>query len=239
MLTDPDNFDVFGPNGIDCLTSERIAYDGSAANPVSAPADSINVTRALLFWVEDLGTDIGSQWQTHNPARGARVGLASGQPLFISAFQSVLPPGAGTSFYRQLCSFPGADYKLQVSFVATANTDNQLVAYVRYVDNSNYIAIKYDPAIPNFTLQQVIAGVPTILDTVAHDLTTAGVNGLGMAINLSGTQITFPITGGIFTSGPYTTAHLTGGPFAFLVDANAANVSGFGGQIFFQMLAQH
>lgn len=215
-------------NGVDCITSERIAYDPVNGFAVNRPSTTQPVPRNLTFWRETYNAAPGSQWQTHDPTNGARVGLASGQPLFMSANNTYLPPGAGSSFYRQLCSFAGADYTLNVNLFAANNTDTLLSVFVRFVDNNNNIHLDYVPATTAWNLIETIAGVPNTLATGLFDLTTAGLPGDQFSIALAGTSITVSDTNTII-NGTYTTAHTAAGQFAFLITATGANNSGFGG----------
>lgn len=226
LALNPGPYDVF-QNGIDCVTSERINYGFSFGNVVTPPTTAITLNRNALFYQELFDAAPGTQWQTHDPTAGARVGLASGQPLFMSANQSYLSPGAGSSFYRQLCSFAGTDYTALIPFVATANTDTQLAGYVRFTDNANYIRIRYTPATTTWDLLQSVAGVETSLATGSFDLTSNAVAGEHFTIVLLGNQVTVSSPSTVL-DGTYTTTHLTGGSLAYLVIATAANVSGFG-----------
>jgi hypothetical protein len=228
ITADPQLYDQFSGNGIDCVTSERIHYADTPGQSVSAPSTALSATRDATFWFEAMDASPGTQWQTHDPVFGARVGLASGQPLFMSANNSYLPPGAGSSFYRQLCTYTGADYTLVTKFVATANTDTLLATYFRYVDANNNLRIEYVPATTTWNLTERIAGVDNILATANHDLTADGIGGAEFDIQLTGVNITIfgpsPVLGGA-----YVTAHTAAGPFAFFITATGANASGFGG----------
>lgn len=228
ITADPQNADTLDGNGIDCITTERIAYEGAGPNALTAGSTNINVNRAPNFYTDNIDAPTGTQWQTVNPFRGARVGLASGAPMAENGAGSVFPLGAGTSFYRWLGTVAGANYSTQTRFVALANTDNEITHYLRYVDNNNHIKITYIPATTTWTLVEVIAGVPNVLDTQVVDLVAAGPGGIFIWCRLNGTAITFPAGGGVFT-GPYVTAHTTAGPFGYFVDANAADVTGFNG----------
>lgn len=224
----PGPFDTFGPNGIDCVTSERISYSFTGSNAVTPPTTNLPIDRAKTFWLENYNGTIGQQWQAHDPDRGARVGLGSGQPLFLTANRCYQPPGAGSSFYRQLCSFPGANYTTQPSFVSLTNADTLLTAYFRFVDNNNHIRIDHVPATQTWNLIEVIAGVPNTLATGNFDLSTNAAAGEQFLIVLLGTAITVSSPSTVL-DGSYTTAHTASGSVAFLITATTADDSGFGG----------
>jgi hypothetical protein len=183
-----------------------------------------------VFYQETgIGTP-GTQWQTHDPLRGARVGLQSGQPLFLTANNTWEPPGAGSSFYRQLCSFYGADYTAVPQFTANNNTDTELSCIVRFVDNSNQIKVRYTPATTTWDLIEIVAGVPNTLATSVFDLTTLLPGGEAMQIILLGTSVTIFDGGVVGLDGTYVTAHTAAGPMCFLLIATGANGCGFGQQ---------
>lgn len=221
-------WDAFGDNGIDCLTAERIHYDNLFGFPVTAPATSQNLTRALQFWNDIFDAGVGTQWQTHNPAFGARMALASGMPIFMTNHKTYEIAFAGSSFYIQQCSYSGADYTMRAPFQATNNSDTSIAWIMRNVDNMNYLRVEYLPPTQTFNLVQKIAGVDTILATAVHDLTTDGTNGYAFDVQTVGAavNVTDPLN---LLTGAYVTAHLTGGPIAALIIATGANNCGFGG----------
>lgn len=213
-------------NGINCTTAARVAYLAAAPTAIGAPSGSLHPARDTTWWQDGMNGIAGTQWQTHDPQKGPRVGLASGSPSALDGSGRVYPLGAGTGLYVTLAAPLDNTYELDTSFQANANTDNELDLYVVYQDANNNFRIRYTEATTTWDVIERAAGIDTILATDVHDLVTDGFSGQTFTITVAAAAVTV-LSGIAGINGAYVTAAATPSPHAFFFDANGAGASGF------------